>query len=94
MKKILSLVTALVMILAMAGIAGAEGALSDMGYTDLRVRVFHGAARLQLPGTQMADAIARRVYREYARDAGGGHPGQPYHRGAGQKALWKMSGII
>ena len=38
----------------------AEGALFDMGFSDFRVRVFHGAARLQLPAAQMAEALKRR----------------------------------
>ena len=41
-------------------VAGAEDALFDMGFSDLRVRLFHGAARLQLPGEQMAAALERR----------------------------------
>ena len=44
----------------LARVEGAEAALFDLGYTDFRVRLFNGAARLQLPGAQMADAIARR----------------------------------
>lgn len=38
----------------------AEAALFALGFSDFRVRLFHGAARLQLPGAQMAEAIARR----------------------------------
>ncbi len=34
-------------------VEGAEEALFHLGYSDLRVRVFHGAARLQLPIAQM-----------------------------------------
>ena len=41
-------------------VEGAEAALFALGFSDFRVRLFHGAARLQLPGTQMAEAIARR----------------------------------
>lgn len=41
-------------------VEGAEAALFDMGFSDFRVRVFHDAARLQLPEGQLADAIARR----------------------------------
>jgi uncharacterized protein len=41
-------------------VEGAEAALFALGFYDFRVRLFHGAARLQLPGTQMAEAIARR----------------------------------
>ena len=37
-------------------IEGAEDALFRLGYTDFRVRVFHGAARLQLPRGQMERA--------------------------------------
>lgn len=35
----------------------AEEALFRLGFTDFRVRVFHGAARLQLPGDQMERAV-------------------------------------
>ena len=38
-------------------IEGAEDALFRLGYTDFRVRVFHSAARLQLPRGQMERAI-------------------------------------
>lgn len=38
----------------------AEAALSGMGYSDFRVRVFHGAARLQLPGGQLSKAVKQR----------------------------------
>lgn len=41
-------------------VAGAEEALFALGFSDFRVRLFHGAARLQLPGGQMAEALARR----------------------------------
>ena len=41
-------------------VASAEEALFALGFSDFRVRLFHGAARLQLPGGQMAEAIARR----------------------------------
>jgi uncharacterized protein len=41
-------------------VEGAEAALFALGFSDFRVRLFHGAARLQLPGAQMAEAIARR----------------------------------
>lgn len=37
-----------------------ENALFQMGFSDLRVRVYHGAARLQLPGEQMVEAVSRR----------------------------------
>ncbi len=38
----------------------AEEALSALGFSDFRVRVFHGAARLQFPEAQLAEALARR----------------------------------
>ena len=38
----------------------AESALMDMGFSDLRVRVFGGGARLQLKEPQMADALNKR----------------------------------
>ncbi len=38
----------------------AERAVFALGFTDFRVRVFHGAARLQLPRSQMEQALARR----------------------------------
>lgn len=38
----------------------AELALSKMGYRDFRVRVFHGAARIQLPAGQLERAAAER----------------------------------
>ena len=41
-------------------VEGAEAALFALGFSDFRVRLFHGAARLQLPGAQMAEAIALR----------------------------------
>ena len=40
-------------------VEGAEAALSSLGFTDLRVRVFHGAARVQLPESQIMGAAAR-----------------------------------
>ncbi|UQT50557.1 hypothetical protein M5E87_14995 [Flavonifractor plautii] len=40
---------------------GAEDALFRLGYTDFRVRVFHGAARLQLPAGQLERAIRERA---------------------------------
>jgi len=45
----------------LASVEGAEGALFEMGFSDFRVRLFHGAARLQLPGGQMAQAIEWRA---------------------------------
>lgn len=45
---------------ALRRVEGAEGALFDLGYSDLRVRVFHGAARLQLPAGQLARAAGER----------------------------------
>lgn len=41
-------------------VEGAEAALFELGFSDFRVRLFHGAARLQLPGGQMARALERR----------------------------------
>ena len=38
----------------------AEDALRGMGFSDLRVRVFAGAARIQLPEAQLLAAITRR----------------------------------
>ena len=37
-----------------------EALLRDLGFSDLRIRVFHGAARVQLPGDQMAAAVQER----------------------------------
>lgn len=37
-----------------------EDALFHLGFSDLRVRVFHTAARLQLPGDQFQKAVERR----------------------------------
>lgn len=45
----------------LARVEGAENALFACGYADFRVRVFHGAARLQFPRAQLA-----RVFAEYA----------------------------
>ena len=41
-------------------VESAESALFRLGFSDLRVRVFHGAARLQLPADQLPTAVARR----------------------------------
>ena len=41
-------------------VEAAEAALFSLGYSDLRVRVFHGAARLQLPGQQLEQAAKKR----------------------------------
>ena len=41
----------------LARVEGAEDALFRLGYTDFRVRVFHGAARIQLPRGQMERAV-------------------------------------
>ena len=41
-------------------IEGAENALFALGFTDFRVRLFHDAARLQLPAAQLARAVERR----------------------------------
>jgi len=38
-------------------VEGAEDALFALGFTDLRVRVFEGAARLQFPKSQMSEAV-------------------------------------
>lgn len=38
----------------------AEKALFEMGFTDFRIRVYEGAARLQLPGDQMLRAVNMR----------------------------------
>lgn len=38
----------------------AEGALFALGFTDFRVRVYHGAARIQLPKAQMERGLAMR----------------------------------
>lgn len=37
-------------------VEGAEAALRELGYSDLRVRFFHGAARIQLPKAQLMEA--------------------------------------
>ena len=37
-----------------------ENALFALGFTDFRVRVLDGAARIQLPAAQMASALERR----------------------------------
>ena len=37
----------------------AEQALMEMGFSDLRVRIFHGAARLQLPESQYSLALQK-----------------------------------
>lgn len=41
-------------------VEAAEDALFSLGYKDLRVRVFHGGARLQLPGEQLERAAKER----------------------------------
>ena len=49
----------------LAKVEGAETALLEMGYTEFRVRYFHGAARLQLPSAQWERASSeRRAIRE------------------------------
>ena len=40
----------------LAKVEGAEAALRELGYSDLRVRVFHDAARIQLPKAQLMGA--------------------------------------
>ena len=37
-----------------------EDALFRMGFSDFRIRLFHGAARIQLPAGQMESALAKR----------------------------------
>ncbi|MEG1683819.1 MAG: ATP-dependent sacrificial sulfur transferase LarE [Oscillospiraceae bacterium] len=44
----------------LARIEAAEDCLSALGFSDFRVRVFHGAARLQFPGEQLDRAWAQR----------------------------------
>ena len=39
----------------------AENALFTLGFTDFRVRVYHDAARLQLPVDQLSEAIGKRA---------------------------------
>ena len=46
---------------ALARVEGAEDALFRLGYADFRVRVFHGAARLQLPAGQLERAVRERA---------------------------------
>lgn len=38
----------------------AEKALSSIGFSDFRIRLFHGAARLQVKASQMEQAVCRR----------------------------------
>lgn len=42
-------------------VEGAESALFALGYTNFRCRVFHGAARLQLPAAQLERAVKERA---------------------------------
>jgi uncharacterized protein len=42
-------------------VEGAENELMQMGYSDFRIRIFHGAARLQLPEGQMPRALQERT---------------------------------
>ena len=44
----------------LAQVEAAEGLLFDLGLTDFRVRVFHGAARIQVPHTQMERLLEHR----------------------------------
>lgn len=44
----------------LARVEGAEDALFALGFTDFRVRVYEGAARLQLPAAQLARALEQR----------------------------------
>lgn len=46
----------------LAQIEGAEDALFALGFTDFRVRVYAGAARLQLPAAQLARALEQRQH--------------------------------
>ena len=41
-------------------VEGAEAALRTLGFSDLRCRVYHGAARLQFPAAQLERAAAHR----------------------------------
>ena len=41
-------------------VEGADSELFALGFTDFRVRLFHEAARIQLPAAQMAAALERR----------------------------------
>lgn len=41
-------------------VEGAEAAVRAMGFSDFRIRVYEGAARLQLPGDQMIRAVTMR----------------------------------
>ena len=41
-------------------VEAAEQALFDLGFTDFRARLFHGAARLQFPANQLNTAVQRR----------------------------------
>lgn len=47
-------------------VEGAENALFRLGFSDLRVRVYQGTARLQLPGEQLSKAVE---LRETVREA-------------------------
>lgn len=42
-------------------VEGAEAALFGLGFADFRVRLFHDAARLQLPADQLPRAVQRRA---------------------------------
>ena len=41
-------------------VEAAERALFDLGFSDFRVRLYHGAARLQFPAAQLEEAVRRR----------------------------------
>ena len=41
-------------------VEGAEKALTDMGFSDFRVRLYHDAARIQLPADQMTRAVTEK----------------------------------
>ena len=44
----------------LARVEAAELALFKLGFSDLRVRIFHGAARLQFPAAQLETVVKRR----------------------------------
>lgn len=46
---------------ALLRVEGAEAALFGMGFNDFRVRLYHGAARLQLKAQQLEEAVQRRA---------------------------------
>src|SRR5699024_6328544 len=44
----------------LARVERAEATLSGLGFSDFRVRLYHGGARIQLPPGQLAQAVALR----------------------------------